>query len=147
MFCPGCGSHCEDNSPFCPKCGKNLGTAGADSVVVETNAEGAVVNTQVAPKNESKTVLILGIVSLAINGTLGCICGCLGGLPGIVCAIVGLVMGFKEKGNYAPGQKNKNTEIGIILCIVSLALVVLFAIINAIIGGVAGYMSSFDSYY
>lgn len=142
MFCPDCGNYCENNAPFCPKCGKNLGTADANTApVVEATP---VVDAQVAPKKESKTVLILGIVALAINGTLGCICGCLGGLPGIIAAIVGLVMGIMEKKNYAPGEKNKYTTIGIILCIVSLVLVVLYAIINFVIGGMTGFMSALD---
>lgn len=89
-----------------------------------------------APKKNGTVVLVLGIVATVINSGLGCLCGCLGSLPGLVCAIVGLVLGFKAKKEYAPGEKDKKNDIGVILCFVALGIMVVMSIINAILGGV-----------
>ena len=153
MLCNICGHECADDASFCPKCGKSFAPktqepiAGSEEIAetpINTdyvnNAE--VVETQ--PKQQSKLVLILGIVALAVNATLGCLCGCLGSLPGIACAIVGIVMGMKEKQNYAPGEKNKNTETGLILCYVALGIFVVSIIVNFILGGVLGSMSQLN---
>lgn len=91
-------------------------------------------NPPAEPKKTGTIVLVLGIVATVINAGLGCFCGCLGSIPGIVCAIVGLVMGFKAKKEYAPGEKDKKNDIGVILCFVSLGIVVIVSIINAILG-------------
>lgn len=93
-------------------------------------------NTPVKPKKDGSVVLVLGVVATVINSGLGCLCGCLGSLPGLVCAIIGLVMGFKAKKQYAPGETDKKNDIGVILCFVSLGIMVVMTIINAILGGV-----------
>jgi len=139
MICPVCGTQCEENAKFCQNCGHNFTDAQPNPVF---NAQ--VVNP--APVQESSTVLILGIVAMAVNAGLGCLCGCLGMLPGIVCAIVGLVLGTKEKKNYFAGQKNKKTEIGFILCIVALVLAVVISIVNAVLGA-AVYSELLDNMY
>ena len=133
MFCPTCGAPCNEGDKACPYCGytfENAQTAPAEPViVVEETAP-------VAPKKPNNTVLILGIVSVLINAGLGCTCACLGSLPGIACAIIGLILANKEK-KENPGVENKNTKIGTILCYVALALAVINTIINAIAGGMS----------
>ena len=127
MFCPNCGTPCDDGAKMCPNCGNDLATPRTDPF-----AAAAAMNA--FPKQDSSVVLILGIVATVVNSGLGCLCGCLGMFPGIVCAIVGLVLGIKEKKNYVFGMKNKKTEIGVILCIVALVLAVVISIANFVIG-------------
>ena len=150
MFCPSCGNQCVDDPKFCPACGHAFPQNPDQPVVENTDSipnqpvdtpsvspvydantgytggynsnENAsfFINTPAASKKSGTTVLILGIVATVINSGLGCLCGCLGSLPGLVCAIIGLVLGFKAKKKYAPGEKDKNNEIGVILCFVDL---------------------------
>ena len=150
MVCPNCGNQCNDDAQFCTNCGASVAAAAAEEPVVETVAEVVEEATPVceaevvnpAPKKESIITLILGIAALVINSGLGCFCGCLGSFPGIVCAIIGLVLGFKERKNYAEGEKNKKNEIGIILCFVALGAAVLFTILNMILGGLSAMIQS-----
>lgn len=157
MFCPKCGTQCEDGARFCQSCGNTIAGVQAEPVgnanvnpAPAAPAYNADVNpapvapvapnpaaapcAPAAPKQDSSVVLILGIVAMVINLGLGCLCGCLGMLPGIGCAIAGLVMGLKEKKTYVPGQKNQKTDIGVILCIVALVAAVIISIINFALG-------------
>lgn len=150
MLCPNCGNQCKDDAQFCTNCGAAIAAAAAEEPVVETVAEPVVEATPVCetevvnsePKKESIITLILGIAAVVINSGLGCLCGCLGSFPGIVCAVIGLVLGFKERKNYVDGVKNKKNEIGIILCFVALGLVVVFTILNTILGGLTAMVQS-----
>ena len=167
MFCPNCGKQCEDSAQFCANCGASFTQTTAQpeaSVVNETPAApdygynpnpGYIPNTGYNPnqpyapapeKRNSTAVLVLGIVATVINLGLGCLCGCLGSIPGIVCAIIGLVLGFKNKKTYAPGESDKKNDIGVILCFVSLGILLVVTIINMIIGA-AGATAFMDSYY
>lgn len=155
MFCPSCGSQCADDAQFCPDCGCSLAQTQPEQINSDSFGTDPGCNSNPnyssipssnpnpgynanpvnpAPKKNSTVVLVLGIVATVINSGLGCLCGCLGSIPGIVCAIIGLVLGFKAKKQYAPGEKDKKNDIGVILCFVSLGIVVLTSILNAIIG-------------
>lgn len=130
MFCPTCGNNCPDNAISCPNCGHSFGNAQQPPVnpYMYNNAPAA-------PKN-SKTVLVLGIVALVICATMGCLCGCLGALPGIVCAIISIVLGSGAKKELAFGQEDKNIKTGMLLSYIALGVAVLFIVLNAILGGV-----------
>ena len=172
MFCPSCGNQCADDAKFCPACGYAFSQSADQPVVentdgiphqpvdspsaspaydVNTGYTGGYnsnenspyfINTPAAPKKSGTTVLILGIVATVINSGLGCLCGCLGSLPGLVCAIIGLVLGFKAKKEYAPGEKDKHNEVGVILCFVALGIMIFMTIINAVLGGI---MAAYNS--
>ena len=163
MFCPFCGSQCTEEAKFCPSCGRTLSqespvfsdaasvpsqTTDAPNVPSENtfnpNPAGgydpnAYYSTPFTPSAEPQksgtAVLVLGIVATVINSGLGCLCGCLGSLPGLVCAIIGIVLGFKAKKEYAPGETNKKNDAGVILCFVSLGIMLLMTILNAVLGG------------
>ena len=143
MFCPNCGAQCDNSAAHCPNCG----------AVISQTADGAAYNSpsvaapnygynpnpgynaaSAAPKRSSTAVLVLGIVAIVINLGLGCLCGCLGSIPGIVCGIVGLVLGFKNKKTYAPGETDKKNDNGVILCFVSFGILLVVTIINMVMG-------------
>lgn len=67
---------------------------------------------------------------------MGCLCGCLGALPGIVCAIISVVLGSKAKKELAPGVEDKNVKTGMLLSYIALGVAVLFIVLNAVLGGV-----------
>ena len=138
MLCPTCGSYCEDHAQQCPVCGNEL---NAQQPVTEA-VNDPIVTTQ-APVKKSKASLVLGIIALADAATLGCLCSCLGSFPGIVCAIIGLILGLKEK-KVNPDNGANNT--GVVLCIVALVVAVVFIVINAVLGGLNG-LNSFASQY
>ncbi len=155
-FCPSCGHSFPQEQPVADNSVYNAETVVMPSEPVSFNANPAdsynagynanpnpaggynpnPVTSSAAPKKNGTIVLVLGIVATVINSGLGCLCGCLGSLPGLVCAIVGLVLGFKAKKEYAPGEKDKKNDIGVILCFVALGIMVVMTIINAILGGV-----------
>ena len=103
-------------------------------------------NAPAQPKS-TKPVLVLGIVALVINATLGCLCSCLGALPGIVCAIISIVMGSKAKKELAPGVEDKNIKTGMLLSYIALGVAVLFMILNAVLGGVLASSGMYDYLY
>lgn len=39
MFCPKCGTYCDDGLAFCPNCGNDLGMAGTNNMVNNTAAD------------------------------------------------------------------------------------------------------------
>lgn len=139
MFCPSCGNMCAEGTQTCPSCGHSFATANTNTNPTYNAEPYQPTGYQpVVPKKSNNAPLILGIVGLVINLGLGCLCGCLGMLPGIVCAIIGLVLAIKAKKDYAPGEKDKNVEIGFILCIVALGLAVVITIVNFIFGAALG---------
>ena len=98
---------------------------------------------------KGKIAMILGIVALAMGTICSCTCACLGGILPMAAAIVGIVMGaLAMKESKAAGFENKQAKIGLILSIVAIAIIVVFTILNSILGGVSSMlMSSMDSYY
>jgi hypothetical protein len=90
--------------------------------------------------------LICGAVGLVFSALCTCLGGCLGGfIPALVgvAAIVTGVLGMKK--SKAAGFKNTKALVGVILSGVGLASIVLFVLINAIIGGLNG-MSQAQGY-
>lgn len=156
MFCPNCGTQCDDSASFCQECGTKINQSQpvenvtAPSTNFDTNPMGQLEpranpnpnpgynpyygNAPVEPQRNSTAVLVLGIIAVVNNLLFGCFCACAGCLPGLVCAIIGLVMGFKNKKTYAPGEKDQKNDIGVILCFVSLGVMVVMTILGAIIG-------------
>ena len=146
MFCSNCGTNCPDNVNNCPNCGAPVGQPQNQAPQTPYGQQmpyygqqtpyGYGVPTQ--PKN-AKAVLVLGIVALVICASTGCLCGllfgCLGSLPGIVCAIISIVLGSNAKKELAPGVENKNVKTGMLLSYIALGVAVLFIILNAILGG------------
>ena len=168
MFCPNCGNNCPDNVNTCPNCGhafaqqapqqpygqpqqapygqapygqpqQPYGQApyGQQPYGYEAPAQ---------PKS-TKPVLVLGIVALVINATLGCLCSCLGALPGIVCAIISIVMGSNAKKQMAPGIEDKNVKTGMLLSYIALGVAVLFIILNFVLGAAMGASGMLDYLY
>lgn len=153
MFCPNCGNNCPDNVYSCPTCGHSFGQP--QQTPNDQSQQAPYGQPQQAPYGQqvpygqqtpygynaptqaknTKPVLILGIVALVICATMGCLCGCLGALPGIVCAIISIVLGSKAKKELAPGAEDKNVKTGMLLSYIALGVAVLFIILNAVLGG------------
>ena len=170
MFCPNCGNNCPDNVNTCPNCGhafpqaqqapqQPYGQPQQPSYEQPQQPYGQApygqapygqapygYNAPAQPKS-TKPVLVLGIVALVINATLGCLCSCLGALPGIVCAIISIVMGAKAKKELAPGVEDKNIKTGMLLSYIALGVAVLFMILNAVLGGVLASSGMYDYLY
>ena len=157
MFCPNCGNNCPDNVNNCPNCGHAFAQQAPQQPQYQAPQQpyGQDPYGQQAPygynapaqPKSTKPVLILGIVALVINATLGCLCSCLGALPGIVCAIISIVMGAKAKKNLAPGVEDKNIKTGMLLSYIALGVAVLFMILNAVLGGVLASSGVYDYLY
>ena len=159
MFCPNCGNSCPDNVNNCPTCGHAFQVQQAPQQPYgygqPQQPYGQAPYGQQAPygynapaqPKSTKPVLILGIVALVINATLGCLCSCLGALPGIVCAIISIDMGAKAKKDLAPGVEDKNIKTGMLLSYIALGLAVLFMILNAVLGGVLASSGVYDYLY
>lgn len=174
MFCPNCGNNCPDNVNTCPNCGHAFAQAQQPSYEYGQPQQPSYeqpqqpygqapygqapygqapygqqpygYNAPAQPKS-TKPVLVLGIVALVINATLGCLCSCLGALPGIVCAIISIVMGSKAKKELAPGVEDKNIKTGMLLSYIALGVAVLFMILNAVLGGVLASTGMYDYLY
>jgi len=177
MFCPNCGNNCPDNVNTCPTCGHAFPQAqqapqqpsyeygqpqqpSYEQAPQQPAYEQAPYgqpqqpygqqpygyNAPQQPKS-TKPVLVLGIVALVINATLGCLCGCLGSLPGFVCAIISIVLGSKAKGGMAPGTEDKNVKTGMLLSYIAIGVGVLFIILNAVLGGVLASSGMYDYLY
>ena len=159
MFCTNCGAKISDNAAFCESCGTAVATAGQEPVQpVEQPAEQPVIDTVEVQQPESAPVvtvedpgkqmglisMILGIVGLALGSICSCLFACLGGFLPLAAAIVGVVLGVKAKAKSAEaGFANKQAQVGVILSIVAIALIVIFVIANAIIGGVVAFTGEF----
>ena len=162
MFCPNCGNNCPDNVNTCPTCGHAFAQAQQAPQQPYGQPQQAPYGQQPygqapygqqpygygAPQAKStKPVLVLGIVALVINATLGCLCSCLGALPGIVCAIISIVMGSNAKKEMAPGTEDKNVKTGMLLSYIALGVAALFIILNFILGAAMGASGMFDYLY
>lgn len=88
-------------------------------------------------KSGGKTALILGIVALALGTICSCLLACLGGIIPLGCAIAGIIVGSQAmKKSQAAGFTNSQAKTGVILSAVAIGVIVIFVIINAIVGGV-----------
>ncbi len=85
MFCINCGTKLPDEASFCYSCGTAVGSADAsltcfsepEPICEPVDVDPEVLREQKEKKSQSITILVLGILSLA-----------LGWLPGVVLAIV-----------------------------------------------------------
>ena len=150
MFCPNCGNNCPDNVSTCPTCGHAFPQAQQAPQQPYGQAPYGQAPQQpygyppVQPKGNT-AVLVLGIVGLVCS-VLGCCCSYTI-IPGIICAIIGIVLGSKAKKEQAPGAEDKNVKTGLILSYIGLGVGVLMMIL-AIIGLVAmGSAGLFDYMY
>ena len=135
MICKNCGA--ELNGEYCNNCG-----ARAD-VVLEQNINEAPVEQNTTDPGRALGIasLVLGIIALVFGTICSCLAACLGGFLPLVCGIVGIVLGvIGSKKSKAAGFKNVFAMIGMILSIVASALIVLFIILNGILGGLSAIM-------
>lgn len=149
MTCKYCGSEIESGN-LCPACGA---TVEETEVIVETTPEEEIVEVEtetevetVAVEDPGKTLglvsMILGIAAIASGSICSCLLSCLGGIAPALLAVAGIVTGILAMNKSKTADlKNKQALIGIILSGASLAIILVFVIINAVVGGITGYYS------
>lgn len=95
-------------------------------------------------KGEGIVSLILGIIAIIFGSACSCFLACLGGMIPLGCAVVGIVLGRQAvKKSRNAGFTNTPAQVGTILCGVAIGVIVVFIIINAVVGGVIAYNSYF----
>lgn len=160
-FCAACGTPVEEPTPETPAqpvaeepvAAPEPEVVAAEPVAAEpvvaepVAAEPVAAQPEFIPAAPTATVdpgksggtisLILGIVGLALGSICSCLLACLGGIIPLGCAITGLILGIQaKKKSEAAGFKNGQAQVGMILSIVAIVVIVLFIIVNAILGGI-----------
>lgn len=159
MFCPNCGNNCPDNVNNCPNCGHAFAQAQQPQYQAPQQPYGQAPYGQapygqqpygyppVQPKGNT-AVLVLGIVGLVCS-TVGCCCSYII-IPGLICAIIGIILGVKAKKELAPGVEDKNVKTGLILSYIALGvgiLMLILAIVGLALMGSAGLLDYMDYMY
>lgn len=164
-FCPNCGTkvEAEIQQPATAPIAEDTAACQEPAVApVETDtttsqepvAAPVVADTTVVQqpavdpgKGMGTAALVLGIVSLAVGILCSCLFACLGGFIPLVCGILGIVFGAKaSSASKAAGFENKSAKVGLILSIIGIVMIVIFIIINAIIGSMIS-LEEFNSGY
>ena len=88
-------------------------------------------------KQQGTASMILGIVALVLGTLCSCLFACLGGAVPFICAIVGIVLSVQatNKSRDAGFGKNGRAQAGMIMSIVAMVVIVIFVIVNAVLGG------------
>lgn len=116
MNCTQCGAELQPGVAFCNNCGAAV--SGQQQI-----------NTAKDPGEEQGLIsMILGIVALGTTLLAG------GGGIGLICAVIGLILGItSEKASAAVGISNQRAKIGKYCSIASLALWVLYLVLAVVI--------------
>ena len=122
MNCPNCNAELQPGATFCTNCGTAIA------------AEQAVVPAQDPGKGQGVASLILGIAGLALPVLCGWCYGT-GSLLGIICSIIGLIMGSNAlKASAAAGFQNGSAKAGKICSLIGVILFAVGAVLGVLIG-------------
>ena len=106
-----------------------------EAPVEEAPAEETAVAAVDPGEGMGKASFVLGIISLAAGAVCSCIAACLGGAAPLICGIVGIVLSIMATNkSKAAGFENKKAKTGLILSIAGIAVILVFIVINAILG-------------
>ena len=135
MNCPFCNAEISAEDKICPTCGApvNEETAEvAEAPVAETPA--------VDPgKKLGLIAMIVGIAGLALGAILSCACACLGAVLPALAAVAAIVLGvLAMKKSKDAGFSNKQALVGIITGGAAIVVIIVFIILNAVLGGAMG---------
>jgi hypothetical protein len=112
--------------------------------VVVNNAPAAEVVAVDPGKTFGMVSMIAGIAGLVLGTVLSCACACLGSIIPAIASVVAIVLGIMAMNkSKAAGYTNKMALAGIILGAVALVVILVFIIVNAVIGagmGMQGYL-------
>ena len=148
MICKNCGADVA-NSKFCTVCGAPM---EAPAPVATPYTNDVAVEAPKPATDPGKTLgivsLALGIAALLLGSLCSCLLACLGGFVPALLAIGAIITGvLAMKKSKEAGFKNTMALIGCILGGVSIAVILVFVLINAIIGGINGYNQATNYYY
>lgn len=136
MLCRNCGNLIADDATFCNACGANQQPAPQEPVYAPQQPV-YTPSVEDPGKSQGTAAFILGICSLSVGTICSCLLAFLGGLLPLIAAIVGIIMGKKGMdASAAAGFENKKAKTGMILSIVAIAVIIVFIILNAILGAV-----------
>lgn len=97
MFCNNCGKQVDDNTTFCPYCGKQIGTPAASAAQQPTTPPSAPAPAPAA-STDSNTIAIIGFVFSFFGGIIGLVCSIIGyinakkGAPYKGLALAGIII-------------------------------------------------------
>lgn len=130
MICPQCGAELQPGTTFCTNCGC--------AINAQVSAYPAVDPQQEACLKKGKTAMILGIVGIAAS----LLCSCLG-VPGLVCAVIAIVMAVQARNEaQALGINNSNATVGLVLGVVTIVLSILGLVVGCFSGFLSGFMQA-----
>lgn len=140
--CPNCGATCVDDVVFCGNCGYNFGSGVNTNSTQQNGYYGSGYYPNMRPRSNSLAVasLVLGIISLV---TL--CCKGFGGIPGILAIVFGCISRPAIRRSSGRETGMGFSTAGIVMGIISLAIVTLVIIIIVVFGvSYARLANSFD---
>lgn len=96
MFCNNCGKQVDDNTTFCPYCGKQIGTPAAAAAQQPTPPSTPA--PAPAASTDSNTIAIIGFIFSFFGGIIGLVCSIIGyvnakkGAPHKGLALAGIII-------------------------------------------------------
>ena len=157
MFCSHCGQEISENNRFCQNCGAPV-TPAYTPAEEDLNYQQPQESLQytayppvypAAPADPGAThgtvAFVLGLVGLIVGAICSCGCAILGGILPLIACILAIVFGYQAKQESAQvGLHNSRAQTGVILGIIGIAVILVFIIINAIVGAVMGASGVYD---
>lgn len=157
MFCNHCGQEIPENNRFCQNCGAPVTPAYAPTEA-DPNFQQPQDTLQYAAyppvypaapvdpgASTGTAAFVLGLVGLIVGAICSCGCAILGGFLPLIACILAIVFGYQAKQKSAQvGLQNSRAQTGLILGIIGIAVILIFIIINAILGATMGASGVYD---
>jgi hypothetical protein len=143
MYCKNCGAEIADGSTFCTQCGAPV-QQEQPQAQPQPQPQPVYTAEPAVQAPEGKPILILGILSIALNSI-----PYVGWIGGLICAIIcaNKVKAYLAAGGQLTGVAKVGKILGTVGLIISIVCAVIYAIaiVVAIIGAIAGSIN-YSSY-
>ena len=168
MFCNKCGQEISAGDRFCQHCGapvvpvEDTPVQQPAAAEIATPVEPVIPTEPVTPvtpvtpdtpvedpgASTGKTAFTLGLIGLIAGAICSCGCALLGSIAPLICSILAIVFGNKAKQqSAAAGFENSKAKTAVTLGIIGIAVVVIFVILNMVLGAIMGASGIYDSIY